>query len=292
MPKRTDIFQRLVLEIHRDLGPGWTTAESVELTDRVTGEPREVDIVARATVGGHQIIMSIEVRDRGRPADVAWVEGMAKKHEHLPTNKLVLWSHSGFTSSALEKAKFLGIEAVTPRNAASASWAVLARKMIESSVKWIRPFFSEAVVDVVRQDGSIDRWEAPRTMVFSHADGTQLTVGEIVDLAARSPELRSTLLDHAPDGSHTFHFAYSTDSPCTVNGPGGQVGILKRMLVEVRTETETAPVASRSVLHAGTVTTLAEASVTDGKLRFSIRETEKSSATVRAVYEPEKPERK
>ena len=51
MPARTSIFQRLVLEIHRDIGPGWRVAESRLLTDTVTGEPREVDIVGEAIVG-------------------------------------------------------------------------------------------------------------------------------------------------------------------------------------------------------------------------------------------------
>ncbi len=86
MPARSNLFQRLVLEIH--LGDGWDVRESRSLTDALTGEPREVDIVAEGVVHGYRIIMSVEVCDRGRVADVTWVEGLAKKHESLPTDKL------------------------------------------------------------------------------------------------------------------------------------------------------------------------------------------------------------
>src|SRR5438067_1390435 len=84
MPARSNLFQRLVLEVHRELGPGWAVTESRQLKDAVTGEPREVDIVAEAAVGGYPLLLCIEVRDRGRPADVTWLEALAKKHDHLP----------------------------------------------------------------------------------------------------------------------------------------------------------------------------------------------------------------
>jgi hypothetical protein len=37
---------------------------------------------------------------------------MAKKHEHLLANKIVLWSASGFAKAALEKPRLRGIDAV------------------------------------------------------------------------------------------------------------------------------------------------------------------------------------
>lgn len=292
MPKRSNIFQRLVLEIHRELGAGWSVQESVELHDKVTGEDREVDIVAQATVGGYPMLMCIEVRDRGRRADVAWVEGIAKKHEHLPTNKLILWSVSGFTASALSKAAHLGIEAVTPGGLPDASWAVLARQLIGGSVKWLRPAFAPAVVDVQLADGSLTRWDAPPTMILSHADGKQIAVAAIVERAASDPRLRSVLLDHAPEGSGTYHVQYSTPNPCIVVGPSGIAGDLKRLLVEIRTECEVAPLTARSALHGGTVTTLAEAPVADGRLKFVARESPDEAPTLKGTHEPIKREPK
>src|SRR5205823_3282490 len=148
---------RLVLEVHRELGPGWAVTESRQLKDAVTGEPREVDIVAEAAVGGYPLLLCIEVRDRGRPADVTWLEALAKKHDHLPTDKLVVWSATGFTDSCLTKAKALGIVAVAPGSLEDAPWASLARALVGGSIKWVRPDL-DPVADVILDDGTCERW--------------------------------------------------------------------------------------------------------------------------------------
>lgn len=70
-PVRSNIFQRLVAELHRDLSPGWHICESRELEDFVTGAPREVDVVIEGVIAGYPTLLCIEVRDRGRPADVS-----------------------------------------------------------------------------------------------------------------------------------------------------------------------------------------------------------------------------
>ena len=48
MPKRTNAFQELAAILHTKPGPGWKIGESLFLTDAIAGEPREVDVVARA----------------------------------------------------------------------------------------------------------------------------------------------------------------------------------------------------------------------------------------------------
>ena len=130
MPKRTNAFQELVAVIHSNLGNGWIVTESMLLQDGITGEMREVDVVAKATVADYDLFISIECRDHRRPADVTWVEGMAKKHESLSTSKLALWSKSGFTKAAIVKAAALKIDTVSQTNAATTDWATLARDLI------------------------------------------------------------------------------------------------------------------------------------------------------------------
>ena len=132
MPARSNLFQRLVLEIHRGLGEGWNVQESCPLTDVITKNSREVDIVAEGEIHGYSICLSVEVCDRSRAADVTWVEGLAKKHESLPTDKLVLWSASGFTDAAKTKAAALKIEIVAP--ACDAPWAAIAKRMQERGI--------------------------------------------------------------------------------------------------------------------------------------------------------------
>ncbi len=88
--------------------------ESAELTDLVTGEPREVDVCIETQVAGHEIIVSIECRGQARKQAVGWIEEMHAKHSRLPTDHLVLVSSSGFTPNALTVARSYNIETVVP----------------------------------------------------------------------------------------------------------------------------------------------------------------------------------
>lgn len=169
MPARSNQFQRLVAAVHEQLVTGWTVSESKMLTDSRTGKQREVDIVAEATVGGYRLTISIEVRDRGRAADVTWVESLAQKHADLPTSKLVLWSSTGFSEAALLKARALEIDVVTPLLLDAAPWAVIARNLVGGTVKLVQPNF-DPIVDVRLPDGSMERWPADGATVLELSD--------------------------------------------------------------------------------------------------------------------------
>jgi hypothetical protein len=99
-----------------------TVSESAMLTHRLTGELREVDVVIRAVVGGHAVVVSVECIEHSRPADVTWVEQMITKHAHLETHRLVLVSLSGFSTQAVDLAAKLGVEAYTPEEATEKDW--------------------------------------------------------------------------------------------------------------------------------------------------------------------------
>jgi hypothetical protein len=109
MPARSNDFQRLVFLVKKVLEPTATVTESKSLTDRQTGDAREVDVCIEAEVGGYPMIVSMECVDHGRRADVTWVEQMGAKHSRLPTNALVLASRSGFSKSARKLAEMSGI---------------------------------------------------------------------------------------------------------------------------------------------------------------------------------------
>lgn len=284
MSSRSNIFQRVVAAVHGDLGPGWNVEESRFLTDTRTGEQREVDVVAEALVGGYPITISIEVRDRGRAADVTWVESMAQKHADLPTSKLVLWSSTGFSESALIKARALGIETIAPGGIDRAPWASLARQLIGASIKFLRPSF-DPVVDVRLDDGTMTRWPATKETVLKQRDGDrEARVGVILSQVSDSPEVRSALLDHAPAGSGSFHAVYEPPFPCTVRGPNGEVGELARLIIGIETLTELASVVTRTVVYGEVATTLAEAGVADGVLRVVAKEPATGSASLSAVH--------
>jgi hypothetical protein len=90
--------------IHRHMAGDATVEESALLLNRLTGEPREVDVVVSSDVAGHPVVVSVEATSGERPADVEWVERMVGKHRNLPTSKLVLVSEGGFTAQARELA--------------------------------------------------------------------------------------------------------------------------------------------------------------------------------------------
>jgi hypothetical protein len=282
LPRRSNIFQRLVTEIHQTLNEGWTITESQPLKDRQTGEMREVDIVAEADTVGYPILIGVEVRDRKRPADVTWVESVLQKHADLPTTRLVLWSRSGFTKTALKKATAHKAITLTPGTLNDAPWATIARDVVGSSLKQVTAQF-DPVVDVQLPDGTITRWNAPQDMKLNQIGGAQVGhVGDILAFMEKTPEVGKVLLDHAPTGSGSYFAVYNPPFPCAVTNLDGVTGTLTRMIVGITTICEIAPVTAMSAVHDSTVTTLAEANFTDGTMQVVITEPASGSAEIRA----------
>lgn len=113
MPKRTNEFQKLVFLVKKHAASDANVTESKLLRDLTTGAEREVDICVDSMVAGHPVVLSIECRNRGRRADVRWIEEMKAKHERLATNALVLISSSGFSKEAHRVARGYGIETLS-----------------------------------------------------------------------------------------------------------------------------------------------------------------------------------
>ncbi|MDP9404405.1 MAG: hypothetical protein M3P85_14015 [Actinomycetota bacterium] len=117
MPPRSTRFQAIVAFVRKHYAaPGVTVTESKEFVDPATGTRREVDVVIEGTFDGDAVVTSIEVIEHARKADAPWVEGRIKKHERLPTTKLLLISRSGFTKGALAAVAAEGgwVDAITP----------------------------------------------------------------------------------------------------------------------------------------------------------------------------------
>lgn len=125
MPARSTLRQRVIFHIERQLTAHGTVEESVLLPDRYSGGNREVDVVIRAQVGEHEVIVCVECRDHKRKASVEWVERMAMKHNSLPTSKLILVSTTGFTRTAGVKAASLGIDIYSFDEAIATDWTAL-----------------------------------------------------------------------------------------------------------------------------------------------------------------------
>ena len=114
VPRRTNPFQATVFLLQKHIAGDATVTESAELIDLVSGERREVDVCIETRVANHDVVISLECRDHGRPQSIGWIEEMHSKHSRLSTNLLVLVSSSGFTRNAVAAAQSYGIETVVP----------------------------------------------------------------------------------------------------------------------------------------------------------------------------------
>jgi hypothetical protein len=129
MPKRHNIFQDLMVSIHKQLSSSCQITESEMFSDPSSGQAREVDIVIRSRVAlGYEMVISVECTDSKRPVAVGWVEQMCCKHRDLPTHKLVLVSKSGYTKTALLKGRSLGAELLSIEAAKQVDWAKYVNK--------------------------------------------------------------------------------------------------------------------------------------------------------------------
>lgn len=148
MPARTNAFQKLIHLIQAHLAPkGFVVSESKPLPDLRDGTPREVDVVIEGKIGVHQVVISIEVTNGSRRADLEWVEQICAKHEHLSTNKLILVARSGFTRRAAKEARLRGVEALTFSEATALDWRmpVALKTML---LTYRRPYPSDLTFEV------------------------------------------------------------------------------------------------------------------------------------------------
>lgn len=129
MPRRTNDFQQLIALIHRQLAPsGSTVTESHMVRDSTTGDLREVDVSIEYELAGVPVRLLIECRDRGRPADVEWIDQLVGKYSG-PAGRIVAVSRSGFTQQAIAKAAAVGIAAMTISEATDLDWVAWVKNL-------------------------------------------------------------------------------------------------------------------------------------------------------------------
>ncbi len=72
---------------------------------------REVDVEVRGTINGESHFILIECKDWKRPVDIQAIDALDSKRFDLSPNAAIIYSNSGFTKTALRKAKRVGIDA-------------------------------------------------------------------------------------------------------------------------------------------------------------------------------------
>jgi hypothetical protein len=200
-----------------------TVEESAMLRHAITGELREVDVVVKSLVAGYQLLVGVEATAGGRRADVQWVERMVAKHEHLPTNKLVLVASAGFTLQARTLAVAGGAVPLAPEDVAESESHVLG----QLRSLWPKAFELrvERVTISVRREGSealtvIEN--APPDLDVILPDGTAVgTLHECVRGSLNADPLRLADQMGLGDITEDVEGAFSYDVPTptvSVNG--------------------------------------------------------------------------
>lgn len=182
MPKRTNVFQEVVAILQAHMAGDATVEESGMLVHRDTGKEREVDVVIRSKVAGHEVIVSVEATASGRKADASWVERMIGKHRKLPTSKLILVSQAGFYDAARKQADAENALPLSPEDLDVEDPAFVVVNALPSL--WPKALSlspDTATVAVRKPDGTLVRVNdlPPDTTVF-FAEGQ--AVGTLVDV--------------------------------------------------------------------------------------------------------------
>lgn len=195
MPKRSNQFQNLIYQLHKQFSDNATITESKLLKDPQTGSYVEIDIFIEAEMSGIPFTVGIECTSRSRPADLVWYRGLIQKHKELGISKTVLVSESGFTDDVITKAKLVGVETLSINEAIDRHWSSWIGKIKSMVNIGFRP------VDFAL---SIDPHSmiTPEFLHISHesmisVNGTALNVKDyITGLAASSGATRKILKNY------------------------------------------------------------------------------------------------
>lgn len=273
MPKRSNIFQRLVLLLHERLDKRWKVSESEMLINSLTSEEREVDIVCRSKLGEHEIIVSIECTDTKRPASSPWIEAMAKKHDFLPTSKLVLWSANGFYKPAIALAKKLGIEIVSQDTEISEEWAKFASVFKKGSIKLIHPVLTH-FFDYTNSQGEKCRLEGETNYHVRIKDlGIIVTVHDIKEFILENKDFRSVILDNATEEKEDFWLKFEPGSEWEVQKEDGEWVTPFRVGFGIKANTQQASMSSKSVKYENAIYTLSSGKSKKGTIELFVKET-------------------
>lgn len=118
-------FEKLTAEIFDRLkvNPKYETVEHNVNLEGKDG-PRQIDVLVKGQVGPLSVTTVVECKDIKRKLPVTFVDALHSKMQDVNANQAVLVSRSGFSRTAIQKAKRLGIVLCTAHAASSPKWAI------------------------------------------------------------------------------------------------------------------------------------------------------------------------
>ena len=128
-------YQQLAAAIYRDLSPGAVVTHDDHILGFTSGIKRQIDVSIRADLCGHAMLIVVQAKDLGRPADLNVVGEFKVVVDDVHASKGVLICSGGFTATAIEYARGLNIDLCTVHEAASRKWSLDLR----IPLLWVEP---------------------------------------------------------------------------------------------------------------------------------------------------------
>ncbi|MCC6573326.1 MAG: hypothetical protein IT462_05985 [Planctomycetes bacterium] len=102
------VIEGIVARLEQAIGRKCIVSQNVTLREKVTGNPRECDVVVVAGEKPREFRAIIEVQKRGRKVDSAQLDSWVRKAHKLGVNKLVCVSAKGYTKPVIKSAAVEG----------------------------------------------------------------------------------------------------------------------------------------------------------------------------------------
>ncbi len=117
-------YQKLVAAIYADLEPHATVTHDDKILGCESGIERQIDVSIRTSIAGHDILVIVQAKELGRPADLNVVGEFQSVIRDVQAAKGVLICSGGYTGTALEYARKLNIDLCTAHDAQHRRWAI------------------------------------------------------------------------------------------------------------------------------------------------------------------------
>lgn len=99
-------YQEAVGELYEQLDDLGTVHRSVTIPDKVTGQPRQIDILIEFEAYGHTLRMIVDAKFHAEKLDVKDVEEILALSKAVGGSKTVIVAANGWTEPAAKKAQF------------------------------------------------------------------------------------------------------------------------------------------------------------------------------------------
>jgi hypothetical protein len=292
MPKRSNDFQHLIAMIEAQLASAETGVTESKLVQDTIGIEREIDVAVEGHLNGHAVSVAVETRNRSRPADIGWIDNLGGKYRHLPIDKVVAVSSSGFTKKARERAASSTaprIETLTLGDALETDWNAFFAEVREVITDVLLPGDDSAHVELIAAAETSP--QALATIVFERAvlespSGHPLqSLAGLADALMKNQGILERIRKTLPINGTATRQIHISLAPGTFLSDGQQrvrVGAI-RIKARYRREGQAIPLAH--VVYGGARVAMASAATGAGVANFALVQSDARGFGISATFE-------